>query len=88
VGAGMEPSFYARFLPEVAAHCGVEGVLETPEGVSAQVRWVDGKPLIYVMNMTTEQQTVALPRAMRDVLQDRDIEEELVLAPRDVAALI
>ena len=88
VGAGMEASFYARFLPEVAAECGIEGALETPEGVSAQVRWVDGRPLTYVMNMTTEKQMVALPRPMRDVLLDRDVGQALLLAPRDVVALI
>ena len=88
VGAGLDPAFYGRFLAGIAVECGVTGVLETPHGVSAQVRIVDGKPLTFVMNMTAEEQTVALPRAMRDVLAAREVGETLVLAPRDVVALL
>ena len=87
VGAGMEPAFYQRFLDQLAREAGITPVLRMPEGVSAIVRLVAGEPLIFVMNMTAESQTIALPRPMRNVLQDRGVERTFVLQARDVVAL-
>jgi len=87
VGAGLDDVFYQRFVPSLLEEAGLAPLVETPEGVVAKARIVEGEPLIFVMNFTTVEQVVELPDAMHDVLKDRPVEERFVLAPRDVVAL-
>jgi beta-galactosidase len=87
VGAGLDEAFYERFVPQVVAEAGIAPLLETPEGVAVKARLVKGQPLLFIMNYTTEPQTITLPRPMHDVLLNRPVEMNVVLPPRDVVAL-
>ena len=88
VGAGLDDAFYAKFVPDIAAAAGVSGLLATPEGVQVKARVVNGQPLLFVLNCTTQPQTVTLSRPMHDVLLDRAVGKTLQLLPRDVVALM
>jgi len=87
VGAALDDAFYASFVPKVLGEAGVSQEMETPEGVSAKVRWVSGQPITFVLNLTKESKVITLPQPMVDVLLDRAVGTRFVLGPRDVVAL-
>jgi len=87
VGAALEDAFYAGFVRKVLGEAGVSQEMETPEGVSAKVRWVNGQPITFVLNLTKESKVITLPQPMVDVLLDRAVGTRFVLGPRDVVAL-
>jgi beta-galactosidase len=87
VGAGLEDAFYEQFVPQVLAETGFTGLLKTPRGVSVKSRIVQGQPLFFIMNYTTESKMISLPHLMQDVLLDRSVGVSFVLPPRDVVVL-
>jgi beta-galactosidase len=88
VGAALNDSFYDAFVPQMVTNAGVLPVHRTPDGVSVKSRLINGKPLLFIMNHTTESKSIALPRRMHDVLLDREIGLTHVLPPRDVLVLM
>jgi beta-galactosidase len=72
------------WLVEVAS---VSPVLHAPEGVEAVERWQGERCLLFVLNHTDRTQRINLPQPSTDLLNDRMIEGEITLGPKDVMIL-
>jgi beta-galactosidase len=58
-----------------------------PDGIEVSRRAGDGKEVYILVNYTTESQTIALPRPMRELLKDSAAASVLTLPAKDVAVL-
>ncbi|MBN1580178.1 MAG: beta-galactosidase [Anaerolineae bacterium] len=87
VGTALPDAFYDRFISQVLEQAGVSAAIETPPGVQVTTRIVDGQPLHFVLNCTTESKAITLTRPMHDVLLDRPLGMSFVMPPRDVVVL-
>jgi beta-galactosidase len=68
---------------------GLEPVLETPTGVEASERWLEGRRLLFVLNHTELEQQITLERCYTNLLDGSTLPVgRVTLAPREVFVLL
>jgi len=83
---GFLDAFYAALAGRAALPRAVAAPL--PQGVSAQLRRADGRDYVFLMNFTTQPQTVLLGGLRgRDLLTGAQVQGSLPLAPYGVAVV-
>jgi beta-galactosidase len=87
VATRPEPAVMARLMGAVAEAAGVQQPLASPEGVEVVQRRGPGGTFTFVLNHCPDEQTLALPAPMRDLLSGEVYERELRLPARGVALL-
>jgi beta-galactosidase len=65
----------------------VAPALETPDGVEAVERWVDGDRLLFLLNHADQTRDVALPGQMTDLLAGQVMKGQAALEPKAVMIL-
>jgi beta-galactosidase len=68
IGARIEPASLGRVLNTLAATADARAPIETPPGVEVTVRVADQKRWIYLLNHTSEAQTVKLARSHKELI--------------------
>jgi beta-galactosidase len=67
---------------------GIQPLLDLPEGVEATLRTKGAEPFLFVLNHTSTEQRVALPKVMFDLVNDVPCNRELCLPGYGVAILV
>ncbi len=65
VGTTMSPELAEAFIDVLAKDASIAPLMDTPHGVEAAHRMVDGKRCLFLLNHNREEQTVAVPDAYR-----------------------
>jgi beta-galactosidase len=88
VGAVVrEPSFYDQLVADALKAAGVSGVVAPPEGVEVSVREGGGKKLLFLVNHTEDEQTVAVPSGKKELLSGDATSAQLTLDAYGVAVI-
>ena len=82
-----EPGFYDALVKEVLATASVTPLLTPPEGVEVSLRQGDGRQLLFLINHTEEQKTVAVPPGKTELISGTQTGETLMLDRYEVAVL-
>jgi beta-galactosidase len=79
-----------KLVQDLCKQAQVKPVLETPAGVEATRRIRDdGRSVYFVLNYTSLEQRVALPAGtFTSLLNDKQVENEAIIGPMDVAVLL
>jgi beta-galactosidase len=86
VGAQFDPALMTAITSWMIANAGLKPTLaNVPEGVEVCQRVGPGKRVLILINHTTQSQTIALPRAMRELLKGQTTSRNVVLPAGDVA---
>jgi len=87
LGAWLDEALMRRMLAVELAGAGVKPLIAGPDDVEVCERVGTRKQVLILINHGDENRTVALPRAMRNVLRRGSV-RSVQLAPHDVAVLI
>ena len=67
---------------------GVAGLLASAPGVEVAARWQGSQRLLFVLNHSSQPQTVTLDAAYRDLVADATVEGQVQLQPKQVMILV
>lgn len=89
VATRSEAAFYNKLIELVCAEQEVKGVLETPEGLEATVRFGDNNKYLFLLNHADETKTIIADADYYDILKDIVIKagEEIAVDKKDVRIL-
>jgi beta-galactosidase len=82
-----EQAFYDQLVARLLGDAGVEPMLRPPAGVEASVRHGAGRTLLFLINHTTQPQTVEVPVGKRELLTDEETGQTLELGIYGVAVI-
>jgi beta-galactosidase len=82
-----EPEFYDRLIASLLKDAKVRQMIEPPAGVEVATRTEGERGLLFVINHTAEEKTVAVSEGSRELLTDADTEESIKLEPFGVAVI-
>ncbi|MHC4917376.1 MAG: beta-galactosidase, partial [Planctomycetota bacterium] len=88
VGAVVrEPAFYDQLIADALKNARLSPVAAPPEGVEVSVRQGAGKKLLFLVNHTEQQQTVAVPSGKRELLTGETTADSITLDTYAVAVI-
>ncbi|HUL35807.1 MAG TPA: beta-galactosidase [Candidatus Eisenbacteria bacterium] len=87
LGARTDSATLGRLLNTIAASAGIKPELTTPPGVEVATRRVGQSAVIFVLNHTSEPQTVALPGTSKDLLSGATLSTSITLERYGVRVL-
>ena len=89
VATRSDAAFYKKLIGDICADSGVEGVMDTPEGVEATARYNEDKKYVFLLNHAGETRTVVADDDYIDVITGAKIQagEELSLDKVEVRVL-
>ena len=82
-----EPQFYDKLMAGVLKDAKIEPLISTPAGVEIGTRESAQRELLFVINHTDAEKSVAIPRRGHDLLADKSIGESIQLQPFGVAVI-
>ncbi len=90
VGTRSDKAFYAEFMHDIFEKCGIEPVMETPDGVEASMRIKEGKSIVFLLNHTKNKESVVLNSNCEDALthQNYMTGDSVELQPFGVSILV
>lgn len=90
VGTRSDEDFYGAFVKDIMQQVGINGVMETPEGVEASARRNEKGTVIFLLNHNEKEAEVVLEKEGRDLLHGADYKcgDSVVIAPKDVLVLL
>ena len=88
VATRPEPALLRQILGGLLADLGITAPLAVPAGVEVSKRSTGGQEFIFVLNHHTDEQVIALPEPMRDLVTGQVYEQQMRLAGRGVALLV
>ena len=83
-----DPVFHDHLFATVAQIASISPLLAVPPGVEVATRTVNEQPVYFLLNMTTEQKQINLPRPMTNALTREQVHGTIGLAPLGTAVLI
>jgi beta-galactosidase len=83
-----EPALLRQILGGLLADLGITAPLVVPAGVEVSKRSTGAQEFIFVLNHHTDEQVIALPEPMRDLVTGQLFEQQMSLAGRGVALLV
>jgi beta-galactosidase len=88
VGTASSDEFYRTLCRDICSEAGITPVLDVPEGVEACSRVNDKGTWYFILNHSSEEQTIELPWAAWDALKNEERKPgSYVLGPKDVLIL-
>lgn len=88
VGGQFDVGIMSALIDWAVKEAGVKPALgAVPEGVEVCRRVGNGREVFILINHTTEEQSITLPKALKDVLHDAPLSTKLALRANDVAVL-
>ena len=91
MAARSNDEFHYKFYRKLVGDSNIKLAIDAqlPEGVTAQVRTVEEREYIYIMNFTNEEKTVFLDkRSYTDVIYDEKVKDRLILKTYDVRVIL
>ena len=88
VATRPESTVLSQLLGGLLADLGITAPLDVPAGVEVAKRCTDAQEFVFVLNHHAEEQHIALPEPMHDLLTGRIYEQQISLAERGVALLV
>ena len=82
-----EDSFYDQLIADVLEKAGVKPLVKPPAGVEVSLREGAGKRLLFIINHTEDEKTVAVPAGKIELIGGRKTGKKLVLGRHGVAVL-
>jgi len=83
-----EPALLHQLVGAVVANLGITAPLTVPDGIEVSKRCAEAQDFIFVLNHHIDEQVVALPEPMHDLLTGQIHEQQINLAGRGVALLV
>ncbi len=87
IGTVGDAHFYDVMAQWLLQQAGVSALLDAPEGVEVTERWQGDQRLLFVLNHTTQEQTVNFPRPYTNLLNGASIRGSVRIAAREVLLL-
>ncbi len=88
VATRPEPALLRQILGGLLADLGITAPLAVPAGVEVSKRSTGAQEFIFVLNHHLDEQVIALPEPMRDLVTGQLFEQQMSLAGRGVALLV
>jgi beta-galactosidase len=82
-----EPEFYDKLVARLLSDAKIRPLVQPPAGVEATVRRYDKRGLLFLINHTPEEKSIAVPQGKRDLLTNNPSGQSLTLEPFGVAVL-
>jgi beta-galactosidase len=82
-----QPEFYDGLIAEALMDAKIEPLVKLPLGVEAAVREADDRALLFLVNHTAEDQSIAMKRRGKELLSDRQVAARVALEPFGVAII-
>jgi beta-galactosidase len=84
MGTVGKDRFYGRLAGWLSGLAGIRSPLEAPEGVEIMERWQGERRLLFVLNHSALEQTIAFPGGYFDLLEEKALSGQETLAPYGV----
>ncbi|WP_213989455.1 beta-galactosidase [Sodalis sp. dw_96] len=89
IGSVLDDSGYRRLFADILRECRIEFIDDLPAGVELSVRCDKTKRLLFILNLTKEQQSVSLPERVRyDAFSGEAVLPTLSLGPFEVRIVL
>jgi beta-galactosidase len=82
-----EPEFYDKLIASLLKDAEVRPLIEPPAGVEVATRASDERGLLFLINHTEEEKTVAVPDGKRELLTEESTNRPVKLEPFGVAVI-
>jgi beta-galactosidase len=82
-----EPEFYDKLVAQLVADAKIRPLVQPPAGVEATVRRDDNRGLLFLVNHTAEEKSIAVAQGKRELLTEKPTGPTLTLGPFGVAIL-